>query len=105
MRELPILFSAPMVRALLGGRKTQTRRVVTPQPAVSDKGDLLGEWLRRLLEGLVLPKLQDITIHCPYGLIGDRLVVREIFFAYGRWETALQRKETPRRVAFRRHDA
>ncbi|AEV24592.1 hypothetical protein Dsui_0172 [Azospira oryzae PS] len=77
MKERPILFSGPMVRAILEGRKTQTRRAVKPQPEINSAGNLSGEWLNRPLAGLLLPKLQDIAIHCPYGQSGDRLWVRE----------------------------
>lgn len=79
MKERPIIFSAPMVRALLDGRKTQTRRIIKPQPEVDEHGNLCGEWLSKPLDGLLLPKLQDIVIHCPLGEIGDRLWVRETF--------------------------
>nr|WP_315596125.1 hypothetical protein [uncultured Cupriavidus sp.] len=77
MKERPILFSGAMVRAILDVRKTQTRRIVKPQPEINKQGNLTGEWLSKPLDGLLLPRLQDITIHCPYGQTGDRLWVRE----------------------------
>jgi hypothetical protein len=77
MKARPIIFSSQMVQSILDGRKTQTRRVIKPQPEVSAEGYLMGEWLKKPLAGLLLPKLQDITIHCPFGKIGDRLWVRE----------------------------
>ncbi|MCA7953908.1 hypothetical protein LGM43_26925 [Burkholderia seminalis] len=82
-----------MSAAARAGRKTQTRRPVRPQPEVSPQGNLMGEWLRRPLDGLLLPKLQDIAIHCPYGAPGGRLWVREMHIAYGRWETRFSAKK------------
>lgn len=82
----PILFSAPMVRALLAGTKTQTRRLVKPQPeryAVSSEGlaDGLCEVAVEISDRDPLPRLRlgrVITLQtCPYGTPGDLLWVRE----------------------------
>lgn len=54
-----------------------TRRVIKPQPEVDMHGNLSGWWLGRPLAGMLLPGVQDITIECPYGRVGDRLWVRE----------------------------
>ena len=67
MKERPILFSAPMVRALLAGTKTQTRRIIKPQHLAffnQDAAAMLSDWNERPL---------------PYGQPGDRLWVRETF--------------------------
>lgn len=64
MRERPILFSAPMVRAILEGRKTQTRRVVKDRHIDAAPPACFFQWLRE---------------NCPYGQPGDRLWVRETF--------------------------
>ncbi len=74
MVERPVLFSAPMVRALLAGRKTQTRRLLTPQPGsfCSHVEEFRGEgggWIAGDNSGRVF--------RCPFGLPGDRLWVRE----------------------------
>lgn len=77
MKERPILFSGPMVRAILNGQKTQTRRICKPQPVADPK----------FLGGFYLPAKQaDIAIGAPhvheacrYGQPGDRLWVRETF--------------------------
>jgi hypothetical protein len=79
MKARPIIFSSQMVQSILDGRKTQTRRVIKPQPEVSAEGYLMGDWLNKPLGGLLLPKLQDIAIHCPLGEIGDVLWVRETY--------------------------
>lgn len=83
-RERPILFSAPMVRAILAGTKTQTRRAVKPQPVESYS--VLGDvretrgWSWPMSDGQHLPCPGDAMLaRCPYGEPGDRLWVRETF--------------------------
>lgn len=73
MKERPILFNAPMVRALLDGSKTQTRRVVKPQPDAWTGGTTL---VKFTLDDEKLGRL-GVAIPCPYGQPGDRLWVRE----------------------------
>lgn len=76
MKERPILFSGAMVRAILAGQKTQTRRVVKPQPAPpppnAPRAPMLQSWLEEIADGFV---------RCPYGASGDRLWVRETWNA------------------------
>ncbi len=94
-RERPILFSGSMVRALLAGTKTQTRRVVKPQPNerrdVIDPTGITGNgwwWTRKDGTGVhsqptpeaAMNLVQDmLSLWCPYGAPGGRLWVREMF--------------------------
>jgi hypothetical protein len=77
MKEHPILFSAPMVRAILNGRKTQTRRVVKPHDKgwtysiVDDSEDGI-QWLYDADEAGDWHRCS-----CPHGKPGDKLWVRE----------------------------
>ncbi len=79
-KERPILFSGPMVRAILDDRKTQTRRVLKPQPS---HGVTISKFEDRwccngLLTGI--PKKLSKPFACPHGEVGDRLWVREAFY-------------------------
>ncbi|WP_137009574.1 hypothetical protein [Aquitalea aquatilis] len=80
MKERPILFSASMVRALLDGSKTQTRRVMKNPPTTSEHFPWLGVKSLRGPGHFVYPNaLRQILAECPYGQSGDRLWVREKF--------------------------
>jgi hypothetical protein len=68
IKERPILFSAPMVRAILEGRKTVTRRPV--------KGAGL-KWLEDFTPEYVADPANSL---CPYGKPGDRLWLRETWY-------------------------
>jgi hypothetical protein len=89
LNEHPILFSAEMVRAILDGRKTQTRRVITPQPEPCDielpfsESVLEPSWWSNyerwdgVAQQMVEGDVKTRWWHCPYGRPGDRLWVRE----------------------------
>lgn len=113
MRERPILFSAPMVRAILEGRKTQTRRIVKHKgklppdwatfaqelsninwnPALDRKNGLF-RWACMEDEGVAPVRRWPYDGHggyaipCPYGRPGDRLWVKETWT--GSWHPTRQ---------------
>jgi hypothetical protein len=99
IRERPILFSDAMVKAILEGRKTQTRRILNPQPVECEKGL---SWHTRQKEvrlgggGLGVCGGADsawraeevkrfAAQRCAYGSPGDRLYVRETFSGPHEW--------------------
>lgn len=85
MKARPILFSAPMVRALLAGTKTQTRRGVKPQPPADtfqvtpyhhpDNHPRFFAWKDGFGGAEMHPAWEPIP--CPYGQPSDQLWVRE----------------------------
>jgi len=105
MKERPILFSAPMVRAILDGAKTQTRRVVKPSRGrpiefLGGGGSDSPDWNNPECWGyewhdgasFVTLKADPMDAHqytypCPYGQPGDRLWVREAFGHFERNDT------------------
>lgn len=94
MKERPIIFTAPEVRAILAGRKTVTRRVVKPQPYPNgyrfDGREILCHIDDLPANAMLLDvgrgkaryttsNLEGWGLHCPCGQTGDRLWVRETF--------------------------
>ena len=80
-KERPITFSAEMVRAIREGRKTQTRRIVKPQPGMSEPHRPCCSNERHYEAWWDFDT--DRSWRCPYGLPGDRLWVREELFYLG----------------------
>ena len=99
MKERPIIFSGEMVRAILDGRKTMTRRAMKPQPnhhhweymqsyrlehkLLGSKNLLWAKFWHTIKENPESDGKQWIKF--PYGQIGDRLWVRETHYRYGHW--------------------
>ena len=82
MKERPILFNAEMVRAVLDGRKTQTRRVLKQVHTTFKLYGMIGDeqsLSQRFRREIPNAHPQDVVVRCPYGKVGDRLWVRETF--------------------------
>lgn len=102
-KERPILFSGPMVRAILDGKKTQTRRVLKPQPDFSEGGGCWYPTVPISLTGRATGALHYANEShfrrgapidfCPYGQAGDRLWVRETWRCFGGREYEYQREQ------------
>lgn len=82
MKETGLMFKAPLVRSILDGSKTQTRRVVKPQPVAGQgmvNAAYCGDrnlWLR---DGSCDETDPTYEWRCPMGQPGDRIYVRETF--------------------------
>jgi len=90
MKERPILFSSPMVRAILNGRKTVTRRVIQCHLNGWHIDRLLGDWPLSEPDGFEngifkythqteVDDARTDEVKCPHGQPGDRLWVRETY--------------------------
>ena len=97
MKERPILFNAPMIRAILANTKTQTRRIFKPERMTWDAN---GRYTTYAMRGGELsitgsgPFEPSSWLHyCPYGQPGDRLAVRETFYAWGHWTKRYSEKK------------
>ena len=71
MTERPILFNTGMVRAILSGKKTQTRRIIKYIPALGEPSN----WCPRC--DALSKYVGDFMSYCPFGKIGDHLWLRE----------------------------
>ena len=102
MKERPILFSGPMVRALIDGRKTQTRRVMKPNACGLEVDEItelpaLDPILKCVVSGHSGVWEDghgfDLRWNCPYGVPGDRLWVRETWQFDNAEYVALHKRE------------
>lgn len=106
-KEIPMLFSTPMVKAILDRRKKMTRRTKgleklfdcsenhndydaewnkEPMKLIPDITENSNDWYCRYCGNGISPSCASY-IKCPYGQVGDILWAKETFYAYGHWGT------------------
>lgn len=90
MRERGMLFSGLMMRAMFAELKTETRRVVVPQPILFSQIDKVWAWKKEYDEQRLRQALIDSS---PYGQRGDRLWTRETFLLRENGKCAIYRAD------------
>lgn len=109
--ERPLIYAGPMVRSVLSGTKTKTRRVMArqkqheftdytlfgqrghPADEAARRGSWANPWVA-IEHAPDWPDGKDDQCFCPYARErGDRLWVRETYYAFGRWETRYSAKK------------
>lgn len=104
MKEYPILSISELAKAILAGKKTQTRRVMKPQPP---------EWCKDFGYSCFTPagSISGCGVYedkgpaekffkCPYGRRGDKLWVKETHYLYGKWIKAGRTKSGKQKYEF-----
>jgi len=71
MKERGMIFNGEMVRAILDGRKTQTRRIIKPQPVMYEPG-----------QSIHVSDMINDALRCPFGQVGNHIWVRETWARY-----------------------
>lgn len=104
MKERPILFKGEMVKAVLDGSKTQTRRIIKltniKRNPDNDKWYKDKIWSWRVKNGLWTDHTEEGLLQkCPFGQIGDRLWVRETYHPLDNKGAALYRADGQCEVA------
>ncbi len=77
VKSRPMLYSGPMVRAILDGKKTKTRRIASLHLPWNDTYPMSWAWSDRKQLFEPVGSVSPWGVKCPYGLVGDRLWVRE----------------------------
>lgn len=84
MKERPMIFNAEMVRAILDGRKTQTRRIMKVQPVLNGNlYEVFGAAWSKGMRSIPAVPGHSLSTRCPFGSVGDRIWVRETWAEAG----------------------